>query len=57
MFNAALRAAVEHYALRAAGTPTAGTRADGTRADGATARAELAEAVRSALDVASQGLT
>ncbi|MCX5374649.1 TetR/AcrR family transcriptional regulator [Streptomyces sp. NBC_00015] len=47
MFNAALRAAVEHHAWHAEATGT----------DPATARAELAEALRSALAVASEGLT
>ncbi|MFJ8109574.1 TetR/AcrR family transcriptional regulator [Streptomyces sp. NPDC096132] len=47
MFNAALRAAVEQHAWRTARAPE----------DPATVRAELAEAVRSALAVASEGLT
>ncbi|WP_329213663.1 TetR/AcrR family transcriptional regulator [Streptomyces sp. NBC_01485] len=47
MFNAALRAAVEHHAWRA----------DDPATDPATTRAELAEAVRTALEVASEGLT
>ncbi|MER5194054.1 TetR/AcrR family transcriptional regulator [Streptomyces sp. NPDC002755] len=47
MFNAALRAAVEHHAWSATDSGT----------DPATVRAELAEALRSALTVASQGLT
>ncbi|MCX4759507.1 TetR/AcrR family transcriptional regulator [Streptomyces sp. NBC_01275] len=47
MFNAALRAAVEHHAWRATDTP----------ADRATARTELAEALRSALAVVARGLT
>ncbi|CAM5268450.1 hypothetical protein [Streptomyces aurantiogriseus] len=47
MFNAALRAAVEHCTRGAADI----------RADAATARAEPAEALRSALTIASHGLT
>ncbi|MFI8189261.1 TetR/AcrR family transcriptional regulator [Streptomyces sp. NPDC085946] len=47
MFNAALRAAVEHYAWRTADP----------RTDAATARTELAATLRAALAVASQGLT
>ncbi|WP_416984876.1 TetR/AcrR family transcriptional regulator [Streptomyces sp. T028] len=46
MFNAALRAAVEHHAWRAADTATAP----------ATARTELAEAIRAALTAAAEGL-
>ncbi|MFI5800975.1 TetR/AcrR family transcriptional regulator [Streptomyces sp. NPDC051677] len=46
MFNAALRAAVEHHAWHVEDDAT----------DPATTRAELAEAVRSALEVASEGL-
>ncbi|MER6958798.1 helix-turn-helix domain-containing protein [Streptomyces sp. NPDC000618] len=49
MFNAALRAAVEHHAWRAADTAA-------TAADPATVRAELAEAIRAALVVASEGV-
>ncbi|MFF5256253.1 TetR/AcrR family transcriptional regulator [Streptomyces leeuwenhoekii] len=45
MFNAALRAAVEHHAWHAAGPAPA------------TARAELAATLRSALAVATEGLT
>ncbi|MEW2305919.1 helix-turn-helix domain-containing protein [Streptomyces sp. NPDC006655] len=47
MFNAALRAAVEHHAWRAA---------DGT-SDPATAEAELMETMRSALTVVADGLS
>ncbi|MGW2051703.1 TetR/AcrR family transcriptional regulator [Streptomyces sp. NPDC001858] len=47
MFNAALRAAVEHHAWRAADPA----------ADPATVRAELAEAIRAALVVASEGVS
>ncbi|MFI6035833.1 TetR/AcrR family transcriptional regulator [Streptomyces sp. NPDC051315] len=47
MFNAALRAAVEQHAWRTAGT----------REDRAAARAGLADAIRSALAVAADGLT
>ncbi|MGW0335760.1 TetR/AcrR family transcriptional regulator [Streptomyces sp. NPDC003011] len=47
MFNAALRAAVEHYAWRAAETP----------ADPAAAEAELGATLRSALAVAAEGLS
>ncbi|MEU9308649.1 hypothetical protein [Streptomyces sp. NPDC048256] len=47
MFNAALRAAVEHHAWHAVATGT----------DPAAVRAEPAEALRSALVVASEGLT
>ncbi|MDL5199851.1 TetR/AcrR family transcriptional regulator [Streptomyces sp. ALI-76-A] len=46
MFNAALRAAVEHYAWRGADPP----------ADPATAAAELGATLRSALAVAAEGL-
>jgi AcrR family transcriptional regulator len=47
MFNAALRAAVEHHAWHTGGTPT----------DPATARAELAALLRTALTVLREGLT
>ncbi|MCD9874855.1 hypothetical protein [Streptomyces guryensis] len=46
MFNAALRAAVEHYAWRTAGAEP----------DRATAGAELTATMRSALTVAAEGL-
>ncbi|MBT2420200.1 TetR family transcriptional regulator [Streptomyces sp. ISL-22] len=46
MFNAALRAAVEHYAWHTAGT----------HADRSTARTELAATLRSALAAAGEGL-
>ncbi|MBQ1097277.1 TetR family transcriptional regulator [Streptomyces sp. b94] len=47
MFNAALRAAVEHHAWHTADTP----------ADAATARAELATTLRTAVRAAAGGLT
>ncbi|MBE8470294.1 TetR/AcrR family transcriptional regulator [Streptomyces justiciae] len=47
MFNAALRAAVEHYAWRVEGEET----------DAARAEAELADTMRSALAVAARGLS
>ncbi|WP_407696940.1 acyl-CoA-like ligand-binding transcription factor [Streptomyces dysideae] len=47
MFNAALRAAVEHHVWHTGGTPT----------DPATARAELAAILRTALAVVREGLT
>jgi hypothetical protein len=47
MLNAALRAAVEHYAWRT----------DDAEPDPATARAELAGTIRSALVVAANGIT
>ncbi|KUN19833.1 TetR family transcriptional regulator [Streptomyces antibioticus] len=46
MFNAALRAAVEHYAWRV----------DGEDADAARAEAELADTMRSALALAARGI-
>ncbi|MEU6350859.1 helix-turn-helix domain-containing protein [Streptomyces sp. NPDC047072] len=46
MFNAALRAAVEHYAWRTSDTPT----------EAAAAEAELLETLRSALAVAAEGV-
>ncbi|CAM5332278.1 TetR family transcriptional regulator OS=Streptomyces rochei OX=1928 GN=G3I25_26280 PE=4 SV=1 [Streptomyces rochei] len=48
MFNAALRAAVEHHAWHAA---------DDTRTDAATARADLARVLRTALTTAAAGLS
>ncbi|GGS47485.1 TetR family transcriptional regulator [Streptomyces griseoviridis] len=50
MFNAALRAAVEHHAWHTAGADP------GAPADPATARARLATALREALTVAAAGL-
>jgi len=71
MFNAALRAAVEHYAWRtdtttpdtattdigtADATTAAATTTDAATTD-ATAEAELVATLRSALAVAAEGLT
>ncbi|MGW0583637.1 TetR/AcrR family transcriptional regulator [Streptomyces sp. NPDC002920] len=55
MFNAALRAAVEQHAWR---TPATDPDADAdTATDPATVRADLAEALRTALTMVSEGLT
>ncbi|MEU0074162.1 TetR/AcrR family transcriptional regulator [Streptomyces sp. NPDC006332] len=55
MFNAALRAAVEHYAWRTDTTAGPST-ADAGTTDAATADAELVATLRSAFTVAAEGL-